>query len=415
MDHFHYSDRIYHAESVALPTIADAVGTPCYVYSRATIEHHWQVFDRAFGEYPHQICYAVKANSNLAVLRLLADLGSGFDIVSGGELTRVIAAGGDAKKIVFSGVAKTGDEISQALTAGIQCFDVESLSELERINQVAGDLGLVAPIAIRVNPDVDPITHPKIATGLRAAKFGIDYADAEAAYRCAAQLPNIAVRGVAAHIGSQITSLSPFTDALRRLLELVQKLTAAGLTIEHLDIGGGLGIAYQDEQPPTPDDYASALVAVMQEFGGDIPIIIEPGRAIVGNAGILLTRTEYLKQHGGKHFAIVDAGMNDLVRPAMYDAWQDIVPILQHEGQATPYDVVGPVCETGDVLGYDRELVIAQGDLLAVRSAGAYGASMASNYNSRPRPAEVLVDGDQFRVIRQRETIEHMLIAEQLV
>lgn len=413
MDHFHYSDRVYHAESVALPDIASAVGTPCYVYSRATIEHHWQVFDRAFGDYPHQICYAVKANSNLAVLKLLVDLGSGFDIVSGGELARVLAAGGDAARVVFSGVAKTSEEIAQALSAGIQCFDVESLAELERINQVAGELNRVAPIAIRVNPDVDAATHPKIATGLRAAKFGIDFAEAETAYQRAAALPNIAVHGIAAHIGSQITALSPFIDALGRLLELVQKLTSTGINIQHLDIGGGLGISYQNEQPPAPDDYASALVTVMREFGETIPITIEPGRAIVGNAGILLTRTEYLKRHGGKNFAIVDAGMNDLIRPAMYDAWQEIVAVVKSDTAPQVYDVVGPVCETGDVLGYDRELVVVEGDLLAVRSAGAYGASMASNYNSRRRPAEVLVEGDQFRVIRQRESYEQMMIDEQ--
>jgi diaminopimelate decarboxylase len=414
MDHFEYRDGALHAEHVPLADIAAQFGTPCYVYSRATLERHWRAFDRAFGDQPHLVCYAVKANSNLALLNLMAQLGSGFDIVSVGELERVLAAGGDPGKIVFSGVGKREDELRRALEVGIRCFNVEVPGELDRLNRLAGELGRTAPVSLRVNPDVDARTHPYISTGLRENKFGIDIEEARACYRRAADLPHLAVVGIDCHIGSQLTETTPFIDALDRVLRLAGQLREDGIAIHHLDIGGGLGIRYRDERPPEPDEYAAALSERLR--GTDYEILMEPGRAIVGNAGILLTRVEYLKSNRIKHFAIVDAAMNDLIRPALYEAWQAILPVQPSDRHPTrSYDIVGPVCETGDFLGKDRELAIAEGDLLAVRSAGAYGFSMASNYNSRPRPAEVLVDGDQARLVRKREDLADLYRGEFLL
>jgi diaminopimelate decarboxylase len=397
------------AEGVALSAIADEVGTPCYVYSRAGIESNWREYELGFGRHPHAICYAVKANSNVAVLGLLAGLGSWFDIVSGGELERVLLAGGAAERIVFSGVAKTCAELRQALDAGIHCFDVESTSELERLSDLAVRRGMRAPIALRINPDVDAGTHPYVATGLRETKFGIGMNEAMTAYRRAAELPGIRITGIAAHIGSQITDSSPFEDALERMLTMAEALRAEGIPVCHLDIGGGLGIRYRDEAPPAPRAFIEGLVARVKRRCGDLKIYIEPGRSIVGNAGVMLTRVEYLKSNGDKHFAVIDAGLNDLLRPALYGAWQDIVPVDEH-GAAPPrvYEVVGPVCETGDRMGSQRELAIREGDLLAVMDTGAYGHVMSSNYNSRPRPPEVVVDGSRYRVVRRRETCADM-------
>jgi diaminopimelate decarboxylase len=407
MDHFDYRDGELHAEQVPLSSLADRYGTPCYVYSRATLERHWHAFDRAFAGKPHLVCYAVKANSNLAVLNVLARLGSGFDIVSVGELERVLAAGGDPARIVFSGVGKREDELRRALDVGIRCFNVEVPGELDRLNRLAGQLGVKAPVSLRVNPDVDAKTHPYISTGLKENKFGIDIDEALRHYRRAADLPNLRVAGIDCHIGSQLTSVAPFIDALDRVLMLAEHLREEGIDIHHLDIGGGLGIRYRDECPPEPAEYAAALSSRLA--GTDYEILLEPGRAIVGNAGVLLTRVEYLKSNRLKSFAIVDAAMNDLIRPALYEAWQEILPVRPSE--AVPkqvYDIVGPVCETGDFLGKERELGLSEGDLLAVRSAGAYGFSMSSNYNSRPRPAEVLVDGDQAHLVRQREAVSDL-------
>ncbi len=391
MDFFSYRQQALFAEDVAASSIAADYGTPCYVYSRAALEQHWQAFDRAFGAHPHLICYAVKANSNIALLNLLARLGSGFDIVSLGEMQRVLAAGGRPGDIVFSGVGKRADEILAALKAGIRCFNVEVSGELDRINELAGQVGVLAPVSFRVNPDVDAKTHPYISTGLKENKFGIDIDSAIHEYRRAAAMPNIKVVGIDCHIGSQLTGLNPFLDALDRVLAVVDLLAAEGINLQHLDLGGGLGIRYRDEFPPSPAEYVAAL---LQRLGGrDFEILLEPGRAIVGNAGILLTKVEYLKPTANKNFAIVDAAMNDLLRPALYSAWQDIVPAeLADSGQELEWDIVGPVCETGDFLGKGRLLKLAPGDLLAVRSAGAYGFSMSSNYNSRPRAAEVIVD-----------------------
>lgn len=411
MDHFAYRNDVLFAEDVAVPDIIAQFGSPCYIYSRATLERHWRAFDTALANRTHLVCYAVKANSNIAILNLLARLGSGFDIVSLGELERVLAAGGDPRKIVFSGVAKRSDEMQRALEVGIHCFNVESASELQRLNQVAGELGKVAPVSLRVNPDVDAKTHPYISTGLKENKFGIAIDDAAAIYAQAAALPNIEVRGIDCHIGSQLTDAAPFVDALQRVLALVDQLAADGIHIAHIDIGGGLGIRYRDESPPSPDEYAHALDKAL----GDRPqtIILEPGRAIVGNAGILVTRVEYLKHAGERHFAIVDAAMNDLMRPALYNAWQAIIPVQVQQGrELLSYDVVGPVCETGDFLGKQRELAVAEGDLLAVRSAGAYGFSMSSNYNTRPRVAEVMVDAARSYLIRERERIEDLFRLE---
>lgn len=407
MDYFQYQNNQLHAEQVPVADIAKQHGTPCYVYSRATIERHWKAFDQAAGDHPHMICYAVKANSNLGVLSVMAKLGSGFDIVSGGELERVIAAGGDPKKVVFSGVGKTSEEIALALNYEIHCFNVESPAELDRINQVAGELGKIAPISIRVNPDVDAKTHPYISTGLKANKFGIAREEAIAIYQKAHALPNLLVTGMDCHIGSQLTDITPFVDALDRLLVLVDELKALGIEIKHLDVGGGLGVPYQDETPPHPDQYAEALATRMRERP-ELMLIFEPGRAIMANAGILVTKVEYLKQGTEKNFAIVDAAMNDLIRPSLYAAWQNIIPVQQNERPVATYDVVGPICETGDFLGKDRELAIAPEDLLAVRSAGAYGFVMASNYNTRARPAEILVNDTTVHVVRKRETLQEL-------
>ncbi len=414
MDHFEFRHGELYAEDVPLRQIADSFGTPCYVYSRATLERHWHAFDRAFGDHPHLVCFAVKANSNLGVLNALARLGSGFDIVSVGELERVLAAGGDPGKVVFSGVGKQPGEMQRALQAGIRCFNVESAAELERLNQVAQAMGKQAPVALRVNPDVDAQTHPYISTGLKENKFGIAIGDAPALYRRAAQLPNIHVSGVDCHIGSQLTQLAPFLDALDRVVDLVGVLQADGISLDHLDLGGGLGVRYRDETPPEPDEYARAL---MQRLG-DQPheIFIEPGRAIAANAGILLTRVEYLKHGEDKDFAVIDAAMNDLIRPSLYQAWQDILNVQQHpEGTTGIFDLVGPICETGDFLGKQRALTLRQGSLLAVRSSGAYGFTMASNYNSRPRVAELMVDGAQVHLIRQRETVADLFATESLL
>lgn len=411
MDYFAYRDGQLWAENVALADIATQFGTPTFVYSRATLERHWRAFDHAFGERPHLVCYAVKANSNLAVLSLLARLGSGFDIVSAGELERVLRAGGDASKVVFSGVGKRIDEMERALEAGIRCFNVESAAELERLSSVAQANGVNAPVSLRVNPDVDAGTHPYISTGLKENKFGIDVEAALAVYQRAAELPNLQVTGIDCHIGSQLTETAPFVDALDRVLHLIGELEQAGIKIRHLDLGGGLGVRYQNEQPPEPQEYLKPLM----ERLGDAPyeILIEPGRAIAANAGVLLTQVEFLKCSDVKNFAIVDAAMNDLLRPSLYSAWQDIVPVAPRtEGANHSYDVVGPVCETGDFLGKDRSLCLEAGDLLAVRSAGAYGFSMSSNYNSRPRAAEILVDGDHIHVARRRESLDELMTGE---
>ncbi|NLO81119.1 MAG: diaminopimelate decarboxylase [Xanthomonadaceae bacterium] len=401
-------------EDVDLADAAARHGTPCYVYSRRAIETAWRAFNQAFQGRDHLICYAVKANSNLAVLNCLARLGSGFDIVSGGELERVIRAGGDPRKVVFSGVGKTAAEMRQALQAGILCFNVESEPELQRLNAVAEELGVKAPVSLRVNPDVDARTHPYISTGLRDNKFGIEINQAERLFLQARALEHIELIGVDCHIGSQLTSLEPIGDALERLLVLIDRLQAAGIALTHINIGGGLGIRYHDEQPPTAAEYA----AVVLERLGQRPLklIMEPGRAIVGNAGVLLTRVEYLKRGPAKSFAVVDAAMNDLLRPALYDSWQRIEPVTENPAAAEDiYDVVGPVCESADFLGKQRRLAIAPGDLLAVHSAGAYGFVMSSNYNSRPRAAELMVDGDRMHLIRRRETMEDLLRGETLL
>ena len=411
MDHFSYRHGRLFAEEVDIGAIAATYGTPCYIYSRATLERHWRAFDEAFGAHPHLVCYAVKANGNLAVLNIMARLGSGFDIVSVGELERVLAAGGDPGKVVFSGVAKRADEMARALEVGIRCFNVESEAELLQLDQIAGRLGKRAPLSLRVNPDVDAKTHPYIATGLKENKFGIDIKQAPAVYRLAAKLPHIRIAGADCHIGSQLTRLEPMVQALERLLILVQDLEAQRIGIQHLDLGGGLGIRYQEENPPLPADQATALLATLNDLPYEI--VIEPGRAIVGNAGILVTRVELLKLGEHKNFAVVDAAMNDLIRPALYSAWQAIIPVaIRHEGVSRCYDVVGPVCETGDFLGKQRELCLEAGDLLAVRSAGAYGFAMSSNYNARPRAAEIMVDGDRFYLVRRRETVAQLYAGE---
>lgn len=414
MDHFQYQSGSLYAEQVPVSTIAERFGTPCYIYSRATFVQHWRAFDDAFAEMPHLVCYAVKANSNLAVLNVLARQGSGFDIVSAGELARVIAAGGEAAKTVFSGVGKTEAEIEYALQQGIRCFNVESIPELSRINEVAQRLNTKAPISIRVNPDVDAQTHPYISTGLKENKFGIAIEDARAVYRSANEMTHLDIVGVDCHIGSQLTSVAPFVDALKRVLALIDELKADGTVIKHLDIGGGLGIHYRDETPPTPAEYAAELKPLLADR--DLEILLEPGRAIAGNAGILLTKVEFIKPTEAKQFAIVDAAMNDLLRPALYQSWQAIVPVeAESKAPAAVYDIVGPICETGDFLGKDRELAIEQGDLLAIRSAGAYGFTMSSNYNSRPRAAEVMVDGDTVHLVRERETVQDLFAGEHVL
>ncbi len=413
MDHFLVHEQQLWCESVPLTAIAAAVGTPTYVYSRATLERHWHAFNDALAPLPHLVCYAVKANSNIALLNLLARLGSGFDIVSIGELERVVAAGGDPAKVVFSGVGKRIDEIERALDLGIYCFNVESASELHRLNAIAEQRGVRAPVSLRVNPDVDAKTHPYISTGLRENKFGVTVESALELYTAAAQMGGVRLLGIDCHIGSQLTELEPFIAALERILHLMDLLKARGIELEHLDMGGGLGIPYRDEQPPLPADYAHALISRLN--GRALKVMIEPGRALIGNAGVLLTRVEYLKDQGEKRFAIVDAAMNDLIRPMLYEAWQAVVPVVERVGEARITEIVGPICETGDFLAKDRELVLAEGDLLVIRSAGAYGFSMSSNYNSRPRAAEVLVDGDQFYTIRARETLASLYAEERLL
>jgi diaminopimelate decarboxylase len=401
------------AEQAPLSAIAERYGTPCFVYSRAALVHSFESFDRPFGNRPHLICYAAKANSSLAILNLFARLGSGFDIVSGGELEAVIAAGGDPGKVVFSGVGKRGEEIELGLAKGILCFNVESESELHRIARIAAQRKQTARISLRVNPDVDPKTHPYIATGLKQSKFGVPFEDALRLYREARGLPGIEITGVDYHIGSQITEIAPFLDALDKLLGLVTQLEADGIRLHHLDLGGGLGIRYRDESPPEPAHY---LAAVLQRLSGrPETILLEPGRALVGNAGLLLTRVEYLKHGEQRNFAVVDAAMNDLIRPALYDGFHDIRPVRSHGGPARRYEVVGPICESGDFLGHDRELAVAEGDLLAVMSAGAYGMSMSSNYNTRPRAAEVMVDGSDLHLIRDRETVAQLFSLERLL
>jgi len=413
MDHFKYKNNQLFAEDVNLTELAKQHGTPAYVYSRATFERHWKAFDQAFGEHPHMICYAVKANSNLGVLNLLAALGSGFDIVSIGELERVLKAGGDAAKVVFSGVGKKPDEITRALDVGIRCFNVESEAELQVINEIAAEMGKVAPVSIRVNPNVDAKTHPYISTGLKENKFGIAHEQALAVYQQAHDMQNIAVHGIDCHIGSQLTEIEPFVDALKRVLELVDQLKERDIELQHLDLGGGLGIRYHDETPPEPAEQIAALLAGLGDR--QVEILIEPGRAIAGNAGVLLTEVLYLKHSEAKNFAIIDAAMNDLMRPALYSAWQEIVPLQPRDGESRAYDLVGPVCETGDFLGKDRNLSLLAGDVLAVKSAGAYGYSMSSNYNSRPRAVEIIVDGKEAHVVRKRETIEQLLEGESVL
>ncbi|QTF57439.1 diaminopimelate decarboxylase [Stutzerimonas frequens] len=413
MEAFSYRDGQLFAEGVALPALAQRFGTPTYVYSRAHIEAQYRAYADALDGMPHLVCFAVKANSNLGVLNVLARLGAGFDIVSRGELERVLAAGGQPGRIVFSGVGKTRDDMRRALEVGVHCFNVESTDELERLQQVAAELGMKAPVSLRVNPDVDAGTHPYISTGLKENKFGIDIDNAEAVYARAAELPNLEVVGVDCHIGSQLTSLPPFLDALDRLLALVDRLATRGIQIRHLDLGGGLGVRYRDEQPPLAGDY---IQAVRQRIEGrGLALVFEPGRSIVANAGVLLTRVEYLKHTAHKDFAIVDAAMNDLIRPALYQAWMNVVAVQPHEGDTRRYDIVGPICETGDFLAKDRELALVEGDLLAVCSAGAYGFVMSSNYNTRGRAAEVLVDGDQAFEVRRRESVQELYAGESLL
>lgn len=415
MDYFQYQGQQLLAEQVPVAKIAELYGTPTYVYSRATLERHYHAFANAAGDHPHLVCYAVKANSNIALLNLLARLGSGFDIVSEGELRRVLQAGGDPAKVVFSGVGKTESEIAFALNTGIKCFNVESEPELDRIQAVAQSLGKIAPISIRVNPDIDAKTHPYISTGLKANKFGIDILRAPAMYQYAASLSHLKVVGVDCHIGSQLTETQPFLDALDKLLALIDTLASQGITLAHLDIGGGLGVTYLDETPPHPSEYAAEVVKRLGKYP-HLTLVFEPGRAIMANAGVLVTKVEFLKPGQEKNFAIVDAAMNDLIRPALYSAWMNIIPAqLKPAVTAQTYDVVGPVCETGDFLGKDRDLAIEPGDLLVVRSAGAYGFTMSSNYNSRPRAAEVLVDGDTTYLVRQREQWDDLWRGEQLL
>jgi len=413
MDYFEYKENQLFAEDVKLSEIARQHGTPAYVYSRATFERHWHAFDKAFGSQRHLICYAVKANSNIAILNVLARLGSGFDIVSIGELERVLKAGGKAGNIVFSGVGKKASEIRRALEAGIRCFNVESQAELLVIDKIAGEMAKVAPISLRVNPNVDAQTHPYISTGLKENKFGIAHDQALQVYQQASSLSNIEVHGIDCHIGSQLTQITPFVDALKRVLELVDKLKEHGIELQHLDLGGGLGIRYQDETPPEPAEQIAALLAELGDR--DVEILIEPGRAIAGNAGVLLTEVLYLKHTDEKNFAIIDAAMNDLMRPALYGAWQEIIALQPKSGDMKTYDLVGPVCETGDFLGKDRKLNLAAGDYLAVKSAGAYGFTMSSNYNTRPRAVEIMVDGECSHVIRQRESLEQMLEGESIL
>ena len=414
MDFFQYKNEQLYVEDLPVKQLAEEFGTPLYIYSRATLERHWHAFDSALGEHPHLICYAVKANSNIGILNVMAKLGSGFDIVSQGELERVLAAGGEASKVVFSGVAKSRAEIMRALEVGIRCFNVESVAELHRINQIAGEMGKVAPISLRVNPDVDAHTHPYISTGLKENKFGVSVDEAREVYKLAATLPHVKITGMDCHIGSQLTELQPFLDATDRLIRLMEQLKEDGITLKHLDLGGGLGVTYTDETPPHPSDYAAALLNKLKDYK-DLEIILEPGRAIAANAGILVAKVQYLKSNESRNFAITDTGMNDMIRPALYEAYMNIIEIDRTlEREKAIYDVVGPVCETSDFLGKQRELAIAEGDYIAQRSAGAYGASMSSNYNSRPRTAEVLVDGDKAHLIRRRENLSELWALESI-
>ena len=411
MDFFQYKNEQLYVE---VKQLAEEFGTPLYIYSRATLERHWHAFDSALGEHPHLICYAVKANSNIGILNVMAKLGSGFDIVSQGELERVLAAGGEASKVVFSGVAKSRSEIMRALEVGIRCFNVESIAELYHINQIAGEMGKVAPISLRVNPDVDAHTHPYISTGLKENKFGVSVDEAREVYKLAATLPHVKITGMDCHIGSQLTELQPFLDATDRLIRLMEQLKEDGITLKHLDLGGGLGVTYTDETPPHPSDYATALLNKLKDYE-DLEIILEPGRAIAANAGILVAKVQYLKSNESRNFAITDTGMNDMIRPALYEAYMNIIEIDRTLGREKAiYDVVGPVCETSDFLGKQRELAIAEGDYIAQRSAGAYGASMSSNYNSRPRTAEVLVDGNKAHLIRRRENLSELWALESI-
>ena len=415
MDFFQYKNNQLMAENLPVKQLAEQFGTPLYVYSRSTLERHWNAFNNAFGEHPHLVCFAVKSNPNIAILNVMAKLGSGFDIVSQGELERVLVAGGDAGKVVFSGVAKSRQEIVRALEVNIRCFNVESEAELLRINQIAGEMGKIAPISLRVNPDVDAHTHPYISTGLKENKFGVSVEQAREVYKVAATLPNIKIVGMDCHIGSQLTELQPFLDAVDRLIVLMEQLKQDGVRLKHLDLGGGLGVTYTDETPPHPTEYAKALWEKLSAFS-ELEIIVEPGRAITANAGILVTKVEYLKSNESRNFAIVDAGMNDMIRPALYQAYMNILEIdrtLAREEKM--YDVVGPICETSDFLGKQRKLAIAEGDYLAQRSAGAYGASMSSNYNSRPRTVEVMVDGDKTYLIRRREALNELWQLESLL
>ena len=414
MDFFQYKNEQLYVEDLPVKQLAEEFGTPLYIYSRATLERHWHAFDSALGEHPHLICYAVKANSNIGILNVMAKLGSGFDIVSQGELERVLAAGGEASKVVFSGVAKSRAEIMRALEVGIRCFNVESIAELHHINQIAGEMGKIAPISLRVNPDVDAHTHPYISTGLKENKFGVSVDEAREVYKLAATLPHVKITGMDCHIGSQLTELQPFLDATDRLIRLIEQLKEDGITLKHLDLGGGLGVTYTDEMPPHPSNYATALLNKLKDYE-DLEIILEPGRAIAANAGILVAKVQYLKSNESRNFAITDTGMNDMIRPALYEAYMNIIEIDRTLGREKAiYDVVGPVCETSDFLGKQRELAIAEGDYIAQRSAGAYGASMSSNYNSRPRTAEVLVDGNKAHLIRRRENLSELWALESI-
>ena len=414
MDFFQYKNEQLYVEDLPVKQLAEEFGTPLYIYSRATLERHWHAFDSALGKHPHLICYAVKANSNIGILNVMAKLGSGFDIVSQGELERVLAAGGEASKVVFSGVAKSRAEIMRALEVGIRCFNVESVAELHHINQIAGEMGKVAPISLRVNPDVDAHTHPYISTGLKENKFGVSVDEAREVYKLAATLLHVKITGMDCHIGSQLTELQPFLDATDRLIRLMEQLKEDGITLKHLDLGGGLGVTYTDETPPHPSDYAAALLNKLKNYK-DLEIILEPGRAIAANAGILVAKVQYLKSNESRNFAITDTGMNDMIRPALYEAYMNIIEIDRTLGREKAiYDVVGPVCETSDFLGKQRELAIAEGDYIAQRSAGAYGASMSSNYNSRPRTAEVLVDGNKAHLIRRRENLSELWALESI-
>lgn len=415
MNHFEYKNQQLFAEEVAIADIIKAHGTPAYIYSRATLERHWHAFDNAFGEHPHLICFAVKSNSNIALLNVMAKLGSGFDIVSQGELERVLAAGGDASKVVFSGVAKSHSEIARALEVGVRCFNVESIPELHRINEVAGKMGKVAPISLRVNPDVDAKTHPYISTGLKENKFGVSVQQAREVYRLAKSLPNVKITGMDCHIGSQLTELQPFLDATDRLIVLMEQLKEDGIELHHLDLGGGLGVPYHGEQPPHPTEYAKALLEKLKSYP-NLEIILEPGRAISANAGILVTKVEYLKSNEDRNFAIVDTGMNDMIRPALYEAYMEITEVDQSlNRKASVYDVVGPICETSDFLGKARTLSVTEGDYIAMRSAGAYGAAMSSTYNSRPQAVEILVDGAKAHLIKARADFADLWRLERLL